>query len=539
MNNNRVHLAVLAGVIVAQLTAGLMAVGQDGYGAASDELQYYMQAVMAGKALREEPSTFLAAFFSEPERAHLSTLPASLLLSISGEASLQRARASSLLWLALLLWSTFSMGRRLLSPAAGLVAAAVAGSMPLVMGFSRVLWPDLPLAAWTALSVDLLLATRLFSRRQAGLWFGLVLGLGSLVKTAYGLHMSVPLAVTLVLMLRRPEGRRRAVLNAAISLGLAGVITVGLFAQRVEHILHEALRARPDAEQALLLADPDQLGSARHLFYLEWIPRSATGPLLGALFLVGLAAALFRRQGQRVAVPMSWLAGSLVGLSFFVPWLRYALPALPAMALVVGVGLFSLPALARRRGAAPLLAVVLTLLGLLTSGHGMPLSACPPNKLEDSAAGARVMCNGALIPGPATAQRLSFAGLHGRNHEIRLGILSYTSEGQNAPNLMLADMLQVSLAQWMITDMQQPVRQEIIDQAGLEGGQWMDRFDLIVLVLSPPDYHSDHPWWPSYRAAREQLITSPGRWRKVRGQDFPSGIRLVLYRNSRRVVQDP
>jgi 4-amino-4-deoxy-L-arabinose transferase-like glycosyltransferase len=82
----------------------------------------------------------------------------------------------------IILLSTYFLGKKLFSRKVGFLAAFLTGIYPVIIGLSRQFEFDFPLIAFTALLFALLIYTDYLQKRSFSFLFGLVLGLGLLVK---------------------------------------------------------------------------------------------------------------------------------------------------------------------------------------------------------------------------------------------------------------------------------------------------------------------------------------------------------------------
>jgi hypothetical protein len=108
-------------------------------------------------------------------------LTASFFYSAFGR-SLFSAKLSLLPYLCILIFSTYQIGRLMISPFAGCISAYLVFMSPLIFTSSRQFQLDFPLSAMVALSIALLLASDTFKQRKYSFLFGLALGWMLLIK---------------------------------------------------------------------------------------------------------------------------------------------------------------------------------------------------------------------------------------------------------------------------------------------------------------------------------------------------------------------
>ncbi len=101
-------------------------------------------------------------------------------------------------YLALLLFSTYGIGKRIYDKSVGLLAAFLVSTFPLLFSLSRTSYFDFPLAALVSLSIYLLLLSNGFRDRRYSLLLAISLGLGMLMKQSFIAFLIAPLAFVVV-----------------------------------------------------------------------------------------------------------------------------------------------------------------------------------------------------------------------------------------------------------------------------------------------------------------------------------------------------
>ncbi|MCX6355715.1 MAG: glycosyltransferase family 39 protein [Candidatus Aureabacteria bacterium] len=130
----------------------------------------------------------------------------------------------NILFFGILIISTYFIGKRCYSSAAGLFAAALVSLYPAIWGQSRKFGLDFPVTAMTSLAVSVLICTDSFRNRKYSLLFGVVTGLGILTKGQIILYIGGPMLVDFFMGVveRRPQ-RRGCLINFIIAI-LASMI---------------------------------------------------------------------------------------------------------------------------------------------------------------------------------------------------------------------------------------------------------------------------------------------------------------------------
>lgn len=254
------------------------------------------------------------------------------------------AAAHAVMWAALVLGTLaiFGLGRRLLDPAAGLLAAFLFATAPFVVFSLTNFQLDLPLAAMVALALYALARSEALGDRRWSLGLGVVMGLGMLTKPPFGAYVSGALLWAAWQAARAPDHRHRLgrLLGA---LGVAALIALPWYGPRLLGMPMQILNR--SFKQAAESGHAPALTSGALLFYPRWIVPQLG--LLATLLLLGGAVALVRRARARGLV---WAALAPTVIFFLIQNknLRYTLPLLPAAALAAAAAVAALGPRARR-----------------------------------------------------------------------------------------------------------------------------------------------------------------------------------------------
>jgi len=246
-------------------------------------------------ALRLTQTTF-------PPLVHIGTLP---WFDWAGGFSTDLAALSLGPWLVLLTVACYGLGRRLAGPWAGLTAAAMGASAPLILCLSRKFLLDLTLTAMVATCLWALLSSKQLSRPLLAWLAGIAFGLALLAKFIAGVYL---LGAFAWLMLPAAWGCLRTWPRRSGGVALAAVLLLALAAGLEHSQITTWIAGFPDA-------DPP---------FLSWFTRS-TVPLslswiwhVVGLLSVGLAVLAHRQQhtglrallaGCAALLAASWLAG--------------------------------------------------------------------------------------------------------------------------------------------------------------------------------------------------------------------------------------
>ncbi|HDH96980.1 MAG TPA: phospholipid carrier-dependent glycosyltransferase, partial [Proteobacteria bacterium] len=131
--------------------------------------------------------------------------------------------ASAAVFLLVLFAGTYAAAARLGGRLCGIVAVLLIASYPAVIHDSRNFMLDIPLAAAVIAGFYALLRSDGFRRRGASLAFGVLSGLGVLIKWTYPIYLAAPALVAAAKGLTDRDGRVKAMANILLAgaLGLA------------------------------------------------------------------------------------------------------------------------------------------------------------------------------------------------------------------------------------------------------------------------------------------------------------------------------
>jgi 4-amino-4-deoxy-L-arabinose transferase-like glycosyltransferase len=235
------------------------------------------------------------------------------------------------LFAALLVWLTFLWGRRTAGPAAGLIAAIIVLTSPVVL--FQTLWPmsDIPAAAlWTGAAVAALTASR-----RGALGTGLLTAAGLLVRPNLPIVALVPIAQVAF----GGRGRERLI---RLALSAAPVAVAAVFIAFLNATWYGApLNSGYGGLQELYSRENVWPNVTR---YSRWLWQSQSG------WVVTAAIPLFLRS-TRVSAPirLAYLLTATTVISYlayfpFNDWwyLRFMLPAAGAVAVLMATGIVAI-----------------------------------------------------------------------------------------------------------------------------------------------------------------------------------------------------
>ena len=247
-----------------------------------------------------------------------------------------------------LLWGTYEIGRLCRGRGAGLLAAALVSLMPAVYGGARHLGVDFNALCLLPLAMVSLLHCDGFRDLRASALLGLTAGVAVLAKVSVLFFLMGPVTLVFAVSLGRavrrgPRGTLRRVLaGAAVAATAAAVTTSPWWFGRLQQLVSVTGHFTVDAHTPEM-----SLSEALELCLSSW-PFLHSWPLaLCAL----LALPLFLWRGRHRLEVLCWATVPLLVYpvlfsgSMPVPFMvdRYLFPLAPAAAVILGVGIVSLP----------------------------------------------------------------------------------------------------------------------------------------------------------------------------------------------------
>lgn len=375
-----------------------------------DQAQYLQESEILYHTLRHRgPVAFLSAFSETLKiKAPLITalpLPFYFLL---GEGHLS-ARYVNVVFIVLASWYLFRLGEMLVGRRAALLSVVLLNTFPLVAGMSRQFLVEYGLMTLVIIWMYYLVRWQRGEEKRSSWALGITLGLGMLMKVTFPLYVAVPTALALTQKALRQRSLRQTLLPslarvAAVAIPIAGIwyfknwSSVGGFVMKAGY-----------GEWAHAFGK-GSVFSLRTVgaYWLDLINFGLGG--YGFLLLVIVACWVgfwLRRSENRLDVAggdffllMAWWIVPWLALTFAVSKdVRFSMPYLPALALLIGAGCMGI-ARRRRLGMAGL-----GLIAALTLFNYMYYSfAARPGGIELRAAGLILISGGLSWARPPTAE---------------------------------------------------------------------------------------------------------------------------------------
>lgn len=278
-----------------------------------------------------------------PPLFYVSTLPLVWFVSPAVDAML----VVNLLYMGLLIASTYGIGRLAVGGRVGLLAAFLVSMYPIIYGLSRHYLADVALTAVVCFAVFCLFWSRAFDRRWPSIILGLGIGAGVLTKWTSIVFLAGPLAIAVWMALR--EGSRTRLINMVLAGAISIAIGLPWYVNNLEDLYafleFNRLLAAPREGEAPIWT------LASWSYYLDKVLTQQLLLPFTLLFVAGAVLALRRcRLNGYLAMLLSWIvAGYVISTLFINKDTRYTMPYLPALALVTAIGLSQIRQIIVRR----------------------------------------------------------------------------------------------------------------------------------------------------------------------------------------------
>ncbi|HEV8131051.1 MAG TPA: glycosyltransferase family 39 protein [Acidobacteriota bacterium] len=240
-------------------------------------------------------------------------------------------------FLGLMLWAVFRIGERVDGVEAGLWGALFTSLFPILVWLSRTPLVDFALVAVVCQAIHFLLETENFGLRKRSILFGLVCGIGMLVKWSFLFFLAGPI---LYVYFQRPTWRHRVCqTNIVLALVTGAVVASIWYLAKVHLLLFEYFPEH--AAQGIAEGDPPVWSPVSWIFYLQLLFSYQLFFPLALLLALGIYWSFYRGEhAHSLAVIWVWLGSSWLILTLLRnkdP--RYTAPLLPAVAILAAAGL--------------------------------------------------------------------------------------------------------------------------------------------------------------------------------------------------------
>ena len=327
----------------------------------------WRQLVMDGGIVRE-----LLHVNPYPPFFYMTALPFVWFVSPSADAMLM----VNVLYLGLLIFATYGIGRLAVGGRAGLLAAFLVSMYPLIYGLSRQYLADVALTAVTAFAVFCLFWSASFQRRWPSLILGVTIGVGVLTKWTFIVFLLGPLAIAVYLTLRQATWPR--IINLLLAGAISLVIGLPWFLTNLEPLqafleFNRVLAAPQEGEAPIWTV-------ASWIYYLRELTNQQMLLPFFLLFVGGVVLTLRRcRVNPYLWMLVAWIVVGYVASTLFINKdTRYTMPYLPAFALLTAIGLVQIrQAVIQRVGLALIVGYALVQFAGLTVGLSPHVAGMP------------------------------------------------------------------------------------------------------------------------------------------------------------------
>lgn len=161
----------------------------------------------------------LAAESSYPPLSYIIVTP---FYELFGKTADVAVFFSGSLWLSILLFATYMLGREVFNPKTGLYAAIITSLYPLVVAMQRDFFLDLQLTALVTLAIWLLIYNRNFDDMGRAIALGIAVGIGTMTKWPFAFFLFAPFIASLYRIGRQVGWERKRLINLGVCLLLGG-----------------------------------------------------------------------------------------------------------------------------------------------------------------------------------------------------------------------------------------------------------------------------------------------------------------------------
>jgi len=219
--------------------------------------------------------------------------------------SMQLAILTNIPFILILLISTYGLGRELVSPRAGVVAAILTSGYQAAVIMTRVYLLDFPITAMVALTLFLLVRSHWFRNTRTVILLSLAMLAGMLTKTSFPIYVGGPLLYGLI--------RGRSILglrNALIAGGIAALSAIWYIQSNILQYYQYAFQI-PGGLQAAHVRGFIIPFSVYGVMLYQLI-HPGIGFLQLLLFIVGVSYVLLKLSGSRMFVAIGLLTPFLL-----------------------------------------------------------------------------------------------------------------------------------------------------------------------------------------------------------------------------------
>lgn len=261
-----------------------------------------------------------------PPIYHLSALPFMAFFNYS----LSVACLVNLLYLLILIWATYGIGKKLYNEHTGSLAAFLVAVYPYIVHITNTFVIDLALTSMVTLGIYLYLRSEDFTKKWPSILFGAVCGIGVLVKWTYIFFLAGPLLYTGWRFFTVKADKKNIRQNIIIAKAIALVIALPWYTFNLIRFIRYSIRFSGIGANE---GDPVILSLSSWLYYGKNLLLQVQ-PVFLVLFIIGLVVYLvtWKRQNK---VLLWWIAVPYIILTLIRNKdERYTLPFLAAISII-------------------------------------------------------------------------------------------------------------------------------------------------------------------------------------------------------------
>lgn len=245
------------------------------------------------------------------------------------------AVASNIVWILMLIFSAYGLGKGYFNRLTGMLAAIIVASSPMLIGQFREFQIDMPLTAIFALSFYLLNRTQKFTSRKYSLLFGLSVGLGMMTKWTFAFYILPPILFFIIagLVENKKEWKRVAV-NILIAGASAMIICGAWYLRNISALRNDF--SQNGVKQAQVEGDPYGINLPAFSWYLKRLVGNYLFLPLSSIFMIGSLFTIISRKWRTAGITL-FLLIFIYYLIF--SWLpnkdtRYIMPMISLIAIL-------------------------------------------------------------------------------------------------------------------------------------------------------------------------------------------------------------